>query len=237
MKCSLLLLGCKCIHSCRGAELIWQMQSKDELIGGLDMNGGMDVLNTYTATSGCIGYVHYWAGCIGMYITDDQEIFWENVFYFPCYSYISIYIELCELTCESASCACAFSHLFSGPSITCICYKTCTRLTQGVLPWGRGHCPSEAVNPHWQDGGCDVWSPRPSLPLISPPLSIVVPSQYLSMQSTGGRYNLSVEENLHVSRIFQAPILLFAAESDAACSCTPECMTHNGTVTARQRVK
>ena len=164
MKCSLLLLGCKCIHSCRGAELIWQMQSKDELIGGLDMNGGMDVLNIYTATSGCIGYVHHWAGCIGMYITDDQEIF-----YFPCYSYISIYIELCELTCESASCACAFSHLFSGPSITCICYKTCTRLTQGILPWGGGHCPSEAVNPHWQDGGCDVWSPRPSL--SSHPLS------------------------------------------------------------------
>ena len=38
-----------------------------------------------------------------------------------------------------------------------------------------------------------------------PPYSrpIVVPSQFLSMQGTGGRYNLNVEENLHVLRIFQ----------------------------------
>ena len=111
-------------------------------------------------------------------------------------------------------------------STTCICYK---QDRQGILPWGRGHWPLEAVNPHWHKGRRGlrrlVTSP---LPLISPPLSIVVPSQYLSMQSTGGRYNLSVEENLHVSRIFQRS-RLFGSSAICGwtrCSCTCDTVGH-----------
>ena len=83
-----------------------------------------------------------------------------------------------------------------------------------------------------------------------PPYSrpIVVPSQFLSMQRTGGRYNLNVEENLHVLRIFQTGravcsahcAQIFASESGAAAS---QCDTvtlshcHSGTNAIRHNVK
>ena len=105
---------------------------------------------------------------------------------------------ICALTHESACPSLAFSYLF-GAQVQHA--SVISRTDRASYHEAGGIGPLRQLTPiDTRVGGLQRLVTSAPPPYSRP---IVVPSQFLSMQGTGGRYNLNVEENLHVLRIFQ----------------------------------
>ena len=105
---------------------------------------------------------------------------------------------ICALTHESARPGLAFSYLF-GAQVQHA--SVISRTDRASYREAGGIGPLRQLTPiDTRVGGLQRLVTSAPPPYSRP---IVVPSQFLSMQRTGGRYNLNVEENLHVLRIFQ----------------------------------